>query len=185
MLLFRHQKSTRAKTFFAVLMLVTSSLLCSCSYSPLYGQRAGSDLIVTKNFELIEIQPIKDRIGQTLRNYLLVHLNPTGKPANPLYKLKITLEETRLNLGVKKSAVVTRGNLKVLATFTLSKASNKITGIGDNNIFTSKVTAISSYDIPQAQYAALAAIKDAQARALRNIADNIRTRLGIYFSQGK
>ena len=54
MLLFRHQKSTRAKTFFAVLMLVTSSLLCSCSYSPLYGQRAGSDLKVTKNFELID-----------------------------------------------------------------------------------------------------------------------------------
>lgn len=184
MLLFRRQFSNRGKTFFTVLILVIGFTLCSCGYSPLYNQRASSDLKVTKNLELIEIQPIKDRIGQSLRNNLLLHLNPKGKPANPLYKLRVTLKEVRSNLGVKKSAVVTRGNLKVLAAFTLSKAGSMVTGIEASRLFTAKVTAISSYDIPQAQYAALAAVKDAQARALRNIADNIKTKLGIYFSQG-
>ena len=184
MLLSRRVISNGSKTFFALLFLAISCLVSSCGYSPLYNQRSSSNLKVTKNLELIEIQPIKGRIGQSLRNNLLVHLNPKGTPANPLYKLSVTLKETRSNLGVKKSAVVTRGNLKMLATYTLSKADIMTTGIEATRLFTAKVTTISSYDISQAQFAALTALKDAQARALRNIADNIRTRLGIYFSQG-
>ena len=185
MLLFRRQKIVGNKNFFnTFILLISCLLLSSCSYRPLYDQRTNSDNNIIKNLELIEIEPIKDRIGQSLHNNLLVHLNPRGKPEYPIYKLSVTLQETRSNLGVKKSAVVTRGNLKILATFVLSKAVNISEGTKADSLFTSKVTAISSYDIPQAQYAALAALKNARVRALRKIADNIKTRLGIYFSQG-
>ena len=183
MLLFRYQFYNARELFFVALFLVMSSLLVACGYAPLYDQRLSTGLTVKKHLELIQIQPIKDRAGQHLRNNLLVRINPKGKPASPLYTLNVNLEESSTNLGAKKSAVVTRGNLRISATFTLSKVANLTTGIKTKKLLTATVISISSYDIPQAQYTALSALKDAQTRALKEIADNIRTRLGIYFRQ--
>ena len=183
MLLFKYQFSGGRKLFFATLVLVMNSLLGACGYAPLYDQRLSTGLTVKKHLELIQIQPIGDRIGQHLHNNLLVRINPKEKPAVPLYTLNVKLIETSSNLGVKKSAIVTRGNFRVSATFILSKVADLTTGIEDKKLLTATVISISSYDIPQAQYTALAALKDAQTRALKEIADNIRTRLGVYFSQ--
>ena len=44
----------------------------------------------TKQLALVQIQPIQDRIGHRLRSNLLVRLNPTGEPANPLYTLHVS-----------------------------------------------------------------------------------------------
>ena len=180
MLLFRHPHFNAGKLSVVALALLVSTLLSACSYSPLYGQRAGSRFTVEQNLALIHIHSIKDRIGQQLHNNLLARLNIKGQPANPLYELEVTLKESHSNLGVKKSAVVTRGNLKVSATFTLSQVAS---GIESSTLITTIVSTISSYDIPQAHYSALAALKDARARAIREIANSIRTRLGIYFRQ--
>ena len=129
MLLFRYQFYNARELFFVALFLVMSSLLVACGYAPLYDQRLSTGLTVKKHLELIQIQPIKDRAGQHLRNNLLVRINPKGKPASPLYTLNVNLEESSTNLGAKKSAVVTRGNLRISATFTLSKVANLTTGI--------------------------------------------------------
>lgn len=171
------------KPLFTALIILTSILLGSCGYTALYDQRAGTSFSVQRQMELIKIQPIKDRIGQYLHNKLLFKLNPKGKPADPRYTLNVKLEEQSSNIGVKKSAVVTRGNLKISATFTLSKIVKMKPGIDTKKLLTATVISISSYDIPQAQYAALASLKDAQARALREITENIKTRLGVYFHQ--
>lgn len=183
MLLFRCQFSSGLKLFFTALILVMISLLGACGYTPLYDQRASTGHSVNKQLELIQIEPIQDRIGHLLHNNLLMRINPRGEPANPLYTLHVLLKENSTNLGVKKSAVVTRGNLRVSATFTLSKITDVNAIIKPDILTTATVTSISSYDIPQAQYTALTALKDAQTRAIKEISDNIRTRLGIYFHQ--
>jgi len=183
MLLSRHLRSRAGKLSFVALALVLSTLLGACGFSPLYGKRGDVDFSVEQHLALIDIQPIKDRIGQQLRNNLLVRLNLKGQPANPLYTLSVTLNESNTNLGVKKSAVVTRGNLRISADYTLSRAASVNSGIDAITLTTATVTTISSYDIPQAQYTALAALKDARARAVKEIADDMRTRLGIYFRQ--
>ena len=183
MLSFRHQLTWTNQFLITALSLALCLLLSSCGFTALYDQRSGTDISIKEQLALIQIQPIENRIGQYLHNNLLVRLNPKGKPTNPLYILAVKLEEESINLGVKKSAVVTRGNQKVSATFTLSRIVHSKSGIKNENLLTSIVTSISSHDIPQAQYAAHAALKDARARALEEIAENIRTRLGIYFHQ--
>ena len=183
MLLFRHPHIRAGKLSVVALALVLNTLLGACGFSPLYVQRSGADFSVEQHLALISIQQIKDRIGQQLRNNLLVRLNLKGQPASPLYILNVTLSETNTNLGVKKSAVVTRGNLRLSALYTLSRATNVSSGINADVLTTATVTTISSYDIPQAQYTALAALKDARARAVKEIADDMKTRLGVYFRQ--
>ena len=183
MLLFRLPHFSAGTLSVLALALVMSTLLGACGFSPLYGQRASPGFTVEKHLALIHVQPIKNRIGQYLHNNLLARLNFKGQPANPLYELNVSLVESSVNLGVKKTAVVTRGNLKILTTFTLSQPANVASQIKAKSLMTATVTAISSYDIPQAQYLALVALKDARARAVKEIADDIRTRLGIYFRQ--
>jgi LPS-assembly lipoprotein len=183
MLLSRRPQFGGGKLSLVALILVLNTLLGACGFNPLYGQRAGTDVKVGQHLALIHIQPIKDRIGQHLRNNLLVHLNLRGQPVKPLYTLNVTIIESNNNLGIKKSAVVTRGNLKVSAKYSLSQVADVASGIEASSLMTATSTMISSYDIPQGQYIARAALKDAQARAIKEIADDIRTRLGVYFRQ--
>jgi len=183
MLLSRRPQFSAGKLSLVALTLVLNTFLGACGFSPLYGQRAGTDVRVGQHLALIHIQPIKDRIGQHLRNNLVARLNFKGEPVNPLYTLKVKITKSSNNLGIKKSMVVTRGNLKVSATYTLSQVANVASGIEASSLITARSATISSYDISQGQYVALAALKDAQARAIKEIADNIRTRLGVYFRQ--
>ena len=169
------------KIFLISLIIVINCLLGACGFNPLYGNQVGVDIAVEEQLALIKINQIEDRTGQLLRNNLLTRLNIKGEPKKPYYILDVKVRESRVNLGVKKTAVVTRGNLKISAKFTLAHFNINKSTAKPGILTTSTVTIISSYDIPQAQYMALAALKNSRARALKEIADEIKTRLGVYF----
>lgn len=169
------------------LALVCLGFLQACGFQPLYGERDTSN--TTAHLAHIAILPIKDRLGQQLRNHLLTRLNPQGGPAEPLYELDVTLSQSVASLGVQKSAVVTRGNLYVTASYTLRKVVDEEAAIilsdeGEASLLTAgSIRAVSSYDISQEQYTVVAALKDARARAVKEIADDIKTRIAVHFRQ--
>ncbi len=166
------------------LVIIVSGLVGACGFNPLYGKH-GSGVAPAEQFlARIQIQQIKNRIGQQLRNNLLSRLSPKGPSAQPLYSLSITLSESISSLEIQKSARVTRGNLKVSAKYSIKRLHfNGEVATANENLTSGNVLATSSYNIPQAQYAAMAALKDAQARAVKELADDIRTRLAVYFKQ--
>ena len=78
---------------------------------------------------------------------------------------------------MRKDETATRANLTVFAKFSLLDArSNKPLMTG-----TSRST--NSYNILSSQFATLHSEADARRRALRELADDIRLRLGIYFTR--
>lgn len=162
-------------------IVVLAGLVGACGFRPLYGQLDQAGLAAEQHLALVDIGLIQDRIGQQLRNDLLNGINPSGEPDRPIYHLSVSIAEAITNLGVKKSSVVTRGNLSVSATYSLTRlqGDGAVTSTLTNGIAKS----ISSYDIPQAQFAAQIARKDARARAIKEIADDIKTRLAVYFRQ--
>ena len=118
--------------------------------------------------------PIKDRIGQQLYNNLLVRLNPHGQNPQPRYALTIKLSESKSELAVRKTAFATRANLEVTAGFTLFDYQS-----GKN--VTSGTSSISvSFNILASEYGTSVAIKDARTNAVRELAEDIRIRLGVY-----
>jgi len=147
--------------------------LGACGFQPLYGPRGATD--VPDDFAAIEIQPIKDRIGQELHNNLLDMLNPKGESAAPKYELLVTLTENREELSVQKTAFATRANLTMTASFALRESKTK------KGVTSGSSIAVSSYDVLRSDFATLAAEKDARSRALVRVAEDIRTKLALYF----
>ena len=162
-------------SFKKITFLASLVFLGACGFQPLYGEQAAGS--APGEFAKIRILPINDRIGQILHNHLLTGLNPRGRPGNPQYLLHTKITESSSSLGVRKSGFATRANLKATAYFRL-----RGTG-GGKALFSGSSTITVSYNILDSEFATLSAIKDARARAVREISEDMRVRLGAYFSQ--
>ncbi len=156
---------------FAPLFVVL--LLGACGFRSLYGTDATGD--APGDLATIEVNPIADRLGQQLRNNLLDLLNPRGRPANPRYFLTVQFEQSTQRLAIEKDAFATRANLRLLANFSLHDLDSRET------VLSGKSLMVSSYNILDSEFATLMAEKDAKARAAREIAHDIRTRLAAFF----
>lgn len=147
--------------------------LGACGFQPLYGKGATGN--ASEEFSKIRILPIKDRIGQQLRNRLLAALHPRGTRRSSLFILRTRVNEGNTSLAVRKSAFATRANLTVTATFELVSAG------GGGRIFSGTSAITVSYNILDSDFATLAAEKDARRRAVREIAEDMRSQLGAHF----
>lgn len=179
-----------------VLVFCGLFMLAGCGFRPLNNEPSATSSAAGENIRAdlatIHIKPIKDRVGQQLRNLLLSRLNPTGGPAQPLYNLHISLTESVQQLGIKKSSFATRANLLITARYWLTRTPRLDAGgatgeapekLGDGELAKGSVQAISSYDISAYQFTTLTAQRDARRRAVREIADDLRTRIAVYFAQ--
>ena len=160
----------------AVTAVAVAALLCGCGFRPLYG-RAENGTQVALALSQIHVATIPDRTGQKLRNFLLDGLNPKGQPARPLYILHVEQKVTRTDLGIKRDETATRALLVLLARYSLVDASGKTTLVNGTTQSTN------SFNIAVSDFATLSAENDAIERAAREVSDEIKTRLALYFSR--
>lgn len=160
--------------FRTIAVAVAVVAVAACGFHPLYGNRAAGD--APAEFAQIRIKPIRDRIGQQLHNHLLTILNPGGRPAKPHYVLDTQLTESTTSLGVRKTAFATRANLQVQANYNLISAE---TG---KRLFKGESSITVSYNILDSEFATLMAEKDARERAVRELSEDMRIRLGVFFA---
>lgn len=149
--------------------------LVGCGFEPLYGSRgaAGSDAVA--HLASIRISPIPDRSGQRLRNALQDKLTPRGTVQGALYRLDVSLKESRSDLVILQDATSTFAKLRIGAKYVLNDvATGRPLTRG-----TSASTTI--FNIVESEFANLNAQSDARARAVNAISDDIRLRLGLYF----
>ncbi|MCC7015957.1 MAG: hypothetical protein IT564_01990 [Rhodospirillales bacterium] len=160
---------------FAVVALLLPVLLAACGFEPLYGRAADKD--VPTDFAFIQIEPIKDRVGQMLHNQLRDAINPRGAPAKPRYYLKVQLSETVQDTAIQRTAFAVRANLVLTASFILHDAATR------GSIFSGSAVSTAGYAYQTADHGTLTAEKDARERAVRDLAEEIRVRLGVYFKR--
>ncbi len=149
--------------------------LGGCGFQPLYGKSFAA--YAPEEFAAIRVKPIKDRIGQQLHNHLLSLLNPNGRPKKPRYALETDISESIVSLGVRKSAFATRANLTLRINYRLSRIP------GGGTVVAGKEAIIVSYNILDSDFATLMAEKNARDRAVRELAQAIRTRLAAQFTR--
>jgi LPS-assembly lipoprotein len=158
-----------------LLLLLAAAALAACGFQPLYGQRQSGR--VSADLARVDVAPIPDRIGQQLRNELLVRINPTGSPDAPRYRLQVELREEPQGLLVERDDVITRVNLRLHAEFVLVNLEDQ------SQLVRGRVRSMAAYNITGQQYANLVAEQDAKRRAALAVADQIAARLAAHFSQ--
>jgi LPS-assembly lipoprotein len=154
------------------LLVAVFGLLSGCGFTPVYSGAPGAK--VKFDLSLVAVEPIKDRIGQRLRNHLIDIINPAGRPAKPVYSLSIKLNEAKQTLAVQKTEIATRANLSFTAKFGLSRRGQSDT------LLSGQSTSVTSYNILASEFATLVAERNARERAVRELSIEIANQLAIF-----
>jgi LPS-assembly lipoprotein len=160
----------RAAMFFC--LALSALALSACGWEPLYSDATTSR--TAPELAAIKVQPIKDHIGQLLEWSLREGFNPDGLETKPKYTLHVVLTVQETNQGVEVNFAATRGIIHATAEFTLSTIDNKRT------LYRSRTQSLTDFNIIDDAYASMVAQGDAEKRAVRDISDEIQTRLALF-----
>jgi LPS-assembly lipoprotein len=154
-------------------LLALCLTLAGCGYQPLYGERPTG--VSTDDLALVYVAGIPDRPGQQLRNNLVQRLNPSGQPSQPIYTLNVSLSVASTGVSLSRDNTTSRTSITTTAKYTL------IDSATGKSVFTGTSRATDAYDVLISDYATLVSRDDAVNRALREVSDDMRTRIAVYF----
>jgi LPS-assembly lipoprotein len=172
----------------AAAALAVAALAAGC-FQPLYGERSPTGGPVLRDqlsaVDVLQIDAPKGtdeaRIAVEIRNALLYDFTGGGYAAPPTHRLKVSISSTRASIIVDvNTSRPDIENYGINATYSLAEiATGKV-------VVTGQTFARVSYDIPgqQQRFARLRGLRDAENRAAKVVADNIRSRLSSYFIAG-
>lgn len=162
-----------------LLLALSSTLLASCGFTPMYGEHSISNRADVKQaFSQIEIDNIPDREGQLLRNELIDRLNMRGHSDSPRYQLSFSGVRTELReLDLTKDSEATRSQLTATTTMRLIDKSN------GNVVLSRSLRSISSYNILQSNFATRVTETNAEETAIKDLARQAEQQLALYFNR--
>jgi len=162
----------RAAAILAISLLTAG--LAGC-FRPLYGSTGGTS--VAGELNGIEVQPINDFLGHELRNELEFIL--TGGVAPTVVKYKLVVVPIKTAQGAVVDTLLGRSESATNALTAQYKLypANSSTELTGGRVITS-----TSYDRTQQRYAGVRAERDSLQRGAKDLADQIKTQLAIYFN---
>ena len=150
----------------ALVLALALVSLAACDVEPLYGTRSAEES--GGGVAAIEIAPVKDRVGQIIRNHLIDGLTPEGQPANPDYRLTLAVKQSKTPLLIQLDDNATRFNLTVRAEFSLLDRNGAI-------VYSDTVRATGSFNVVASGFATVVSERDAAERAARVLSEDILT----------
>lgn len=144
-------------------VLVSALGLGGCQVQPLYG-RSG----LTGSLASVGISEPTNRVEQSVRNQMIFLLSGgAGEPANPVYQLNLRVSSSNVNyLSQISSNLPQPGRVTLTATYTLTR-DGKLIKQG-----TQRMDA--QLDYTSQQFAQIRAIRDAEDRAARELAEVLK-----------
>jgi LPS-assembly lipoprotein len=160
-----------ARRGFAAALLLLAAGLAGCGFHSVYGTQTGAQTVT--ELGQVRINPIPDRVGQVLRNYLSDRMEPSGLKSTR-YTLDVVLGEQRADLGIQQNSTVTFSRLTLTATYILRDATSGAVLLSGN------ARADNSYNQLEGGFPSLSAQDDARSRAAQTVGDEIVSRLSLY-----
>lgn len=150
-------------------------LASGCGFRPLYGRKILGE--VDGELARVKIGIIPERTGQQLHNYLLDRINRKGRPASPTYLLSVDISIEKQRLAFQADETATRVKLAFTAEFTLQDIATEKT------LLKNFARSVTSYNIVTSAIATRTAELDATDRAAREVSEEIRMLLALYFQR--
>lgn len=157
------------------LLVVAALGLSGCGFRPMYGTLQDSAGIGPELAQ-VRVLAISDRLGQQLRNALVQQLSPAGEPVAHRHEIEVTYSTSLEGLGFQKDAEATLGRLSIIASYTLRET-------GGNRRSSGTSRSVVSFNYLGPRYGSVAHERDAEERAVQDIAQDIRRQLGAYFAR--
>lgn len=163
------------KNLIAIVFLL---FITACGFQPMYGSSGNGAQAesVSAKLSLTEVATIPDRNGQMLRNTLVQKMYSYGGAVEK-YRLTVSLRSDMTNMGLQRDATATLTRLNMTADFILEEKATGKTLLQSS----SKSTVV--FNILSAQYGSIVNEKDAERRAINDIASDITTKLAAHFSR--
>lgn len=149
-------------------------LLGGCTVRPLYmaepATAGGASAGMAATLSSISIRPVASRPAQEVRNQLVFLFNRGGaEPASPAYYLTLNVGESVLATATTQVSDV--ANVPTADTLTLTGTYTLVDAKINTPVLSGKRAVMSSFDVPQQEYAAIRAQANAQSRAARELAE--------------
>jgi len=150
----------------------------SACFRPFYGPTATGERLSTALAQ-IEVQPIRttlanERIGHYLRSELIFDLDGSGEPPPKRYKLALSVTESA------SSPIVDTATGRAVASTLNADVTYSLTNFtGTETIAKGTASASASYERSAQRFADVRAARDAEIRAAKLLADQIKTRVAL------
>jgi len=158
------------------LAVAASLAVAGCQVTPLYGTLSSGGTARDET-RAIRIEPATDRVEQVLRNELIYFFTGGGNAAEPRYHMSIVLSQQESAVGVERlSDVPAAYFLQLRASFALTELATGQTILSGTSF------ANASYDFSSQRFANVRAKRDAEDRAAKVIAQDLRMRIAAHFA---
>lgn len=156
--------------------LTLAATVMACGFRPLYGERTNS-VSTVEALAMVDVAKLSGRYGQIIHNQLLDQLTPRGRPAAPRYRLQIKIETQKEALAIEQDETVERFNFTLVANYRLIDLGTTST------VLRARSQSIAAYNVVRSDYATLVAEHDAAARVAREVSDDIKLQIAVYFDR--
>jgi LPS-assembly lipoprotein len=161
-----------------LLLGLTLSACGSDGFRPLYGTTA-SGVGLDEKLAQVRIAPIPSRVGQRIRNELIFQSTGGGTPPTPLYTLEIAITES-----VTSTLVQSTG--ESLSQIYNLNASFRLVSIKDKQVlFQGTSQGRAGFERFTSIYSNVRAREDAENRAAKTVAEEIKGRLAARLSSSR
>lgn len=161
----------------AVLVLTAALALSACGFRPLYGTASLPEGAM-EAFAAVRIEAIgptndSDRIGFLVGDALDTALHAPGLKAETRHVLSVKLADERRGLAIQDDASITRYNYRLSADWALTEIG------AETPLASGTAETTASYNVVDSQYSTLVARGDAEERAAREVAEQIKLRIAV------
>jgi LPS-assembly lipoprotein len=167
--------SWRSRLFAAASLGLASLGLAGCGFHPLYADHQENGL--DKTLASIQVDQVRDRLGQMLTNQLRDGFNPTSAGLPARYRLDVSLTKQEYDSALRSDGTASHTTIRVTAAYALHN-------LVDNKLATSgTVSSTNGLDVLDNQYANTIGQRTEEARAVQDVGEQIHERVVLYLRQ--
>jgi LPS-assembly lipoprotein len=144
-------------------------------FRPLYATGSDGESVNTK-LNQIDIQTIPSRVGQRVRNELIFENNGGALPSAPIYRLEVVIRESLASTLVRTDGEAASQIYNLDAKFKLIRIADKKTVLEGTSYGRAGFQRFAQ------TYANVRAREDAENRAARTVASDMRSRLAAFIA---
>ena len=170
-----------------ILLLAAAPGLAACEggFQPLYGVSAWGGSRVQERMAQVDVAPIPGRVGQRIRNELIFQNTGASEPPPPTHRLEVAIKETRISTLVMPDGSAAGETYLIEASFRIIKISDRKVVLQGTSHARAAYERYTTSSVPNGStftYANVRAREDAENRAARIVADDLKTRVATYLS---